>query len=130
MHNGSAILDTNIVIGFLNGETNIISRISTVAQIYISSITIGELLFGAACSKNAHKNIQKIQLFISQCRILVIDPQTAREYSEIKLKLKIKGKPIPENDIWLAAQSQQHRLPLFTQDNHFSEVSGIQIEKL
>jgi tRNA(fMet)-specific endonuclease VapC len=39
----------------------------------------------------------------------------------------LKGKPIPENDIWIAASAMQYQIPLFTHDRHFNEVEGISI---
>lgn len=40
-----------------------------------------------------------------------------------------KGRPIPDNDIWIAALADQHQLILVSRDQHFNEVDGLQIEK-
>jgi tRNA(fMet)-specific endonuclease VapC len=41
----------------------------------------------------------------------------------------VKGKPIPENDIWIAAIAEQHQLTLVTRDSHFQHVDGLVIEQ-
>jgi len=53
---------------------------------------------------------------------------TAKLYGEIKNRLKVKGRPIPENDIWIAALAQQYSLTLASNDGHFSEIENLQAE--
>jgi len=62
--------------------------------------------------------------------ILEVTKSTARIYGEIKYQLRMKGRLIPENDIWIAAITKEHKLTLLTRDNHFQNVEGIIIEKL
>jgi len=45
----------------------------------------------------------------------------------LKASLRRKGKPIPENDIWIAAIAYQHDLTLITRDKHFSEIDELKI---
>lgn len=45
--------------------------------------------------------------------------------SEIYWNLKKKGKPIPSNDIWVAASAMKHGLSLFTFDEHFNNINGL-----
>ncbi len=58
--------------------------------------------------------------------VMVLDVQepTTHYYAEITLELKRKGKPIPTNDIWIAALCRQHSLPLLSRDRHFDLVAG------
>jgi tRNA(fMet)-specific endonuclease VapC len=56
------------------------------------------------------------------------DAATAREYGRIKEILRAKGKPIPENDIWIAAMAVQHGLTLATRDQHFGEVPNLVVD--
>lgn len=53
---------------------------------------------------------------------------TARSYGKIKNQLKVKGSPIPENDIWIAALADQYQLLLITGDKHFNNIEAISIE--
>jgi tRNA(fMet)-specific endonuclease VapC len=49
----------------------------------------------------------------------------ARQYGVIKNALRAKGRPIPENDIWIAAIAMQYHLTLVARDGHFQEVDGL-----
>jgi tRNA(fMet)-specific endonuclease VapC len=48
-------------------------------------------------------------------------------YGEVKNALRLKGHPIPENDIWIAAVAHQHDLTLVTRDTHFDEIDNLKI---
>ena len=48
--------------------------------------------------------------------------ETARHYGIIKSQLKKKGRPIPENDVWIAAIAKEYDLTLVTRDDHFSYI--------
>ena len=63
--------------------------------------------------------------FLQNYNILAPDVKTGELYGSIKTVLKNKGKPIPENDIWIAAIAIQFNLPLFTSDKHFKEIDNI-----
>ena len=96
-------LDTNIAIAVLNGQKTIIDQLQAFNMIYLPVTVAGELLFGAKNSQKRSNNLEKFRAFINSFEILDINYLIAEEYSDIRLKLKQKGKPIPENDIWIAA---------------------------
>jgi tRNA(fMet)-specific endonuclease VapC len=56
---------------------------------------------------------------------LVIDDETASRYAETRERLRARGKPLPENDIWIAALCQQYDRALVTRDGHFLQVEGL-----
>ena len=60
--------------------------------------------------------------------MLPCDTATAQQYGDIKNQLRAKGRPIPENDIWIAAIAMQYQLTLVARDGHFHEVDGLQVE--
>ncbi|MEW6455118.1 MAG: type II toxin-antitoxin system VapC family toxin [Acidobacteriota bacterium] len=127
--NGEYLLDTNIIIAFLNGDKEISLKITEAEKIYTSVVVIGELLFGADNSRNPKENREKILEFIKFCEVLPIDIETSKMYAELKTVLKRKGRPIPENDIWIASNALQHQLIISTQDEHFLEIESLRIEK-
>jgi tRNA(fMet)-specific endonuclease VapC len=55
----------------------------------------------------------------------VCDTETARQHGAVKNKLRLKGRPLPENDVWIAALALQHDLILVTCDAHFQEVESL-----
>jgi tRNA(fMet)-specific endonuclease VapC len=54
------------------------------------------------------------------------DLDVAREYGRLKQRLKEKGRPLPENDIWIAVAARRHRMTLVTRDSHFQEVEDLE----
>ncbi len=73
------------------------------------------------------KNTCNISKLATRYSILSTDIETAGIYEQIKAKLRKKGTPIPENDIWIAACAMQHGLKLSTKDKHFKEVEDLNI---
>ena len=119
------LLDTNIVIELFRGNQVIITLLDEQEKVYIPVAVLGELYLGAYRSVNVPKKLQEIKNFVENCIILFADATTADKYAIIKTELLNKGKPIPENDIWIAATAMQYQLPLRTNDEHFKEVDGI-----
>jgi tRNA(fMet)-specific endonuclease VapC len=64
---------------------------------------------------------------IATCNVLGATVQTAEVYARIRFELKQAGRPIPENDIWIAAICLEHGLPLATHDQHFAAIANLQV---
>ena len=126
---GKVLLDTNIVIALFADEASVKQQLAIVGEIFIPSIVLGELYYGARKSARAEQNIARIDEFAAGNTVLLCDTTTARQYGVIKAQLRVKGKPIPENDIWIAAIAEQHQLTLVTRDSHFQHVDGLVIEQ-
>lgn len=90
---------------------------------------LGELYFGAAKSARSQDNRERVDLFASNNPVLDCNTETARLYGIIKHQLRLQGRPIPDNDVWIAAIAIQHDLILATRDGHFSEVADLHVEK-
>ena len=124
--NGKFLLDTNIAIAFLTADVSL-QRPDTTAQLYISCTAIGELFYGALNSNQIEENIQRLTEFIRDAVCVPCDNDTARIYGEIKTALRIKGRPIPDNDIWIAAVAMQHSLSLVSRDEHFEYIERLNL---
>ena len=106
--NGSHILiDTNIVIALFAGESGIQTRLAAAPEVFVPTIVIGELQYGARRSGRAAENIRRVEEFAAFNVVLPCDAATAPLYGDIKAVLQSKGTPIPENDIWIAAIARQ-----------------------
>ena len=127
--NGRFLLDTNIVIALFKNDNLVKDKISEAAEIFLSNVTIGELYFGAYKSNRVEDNIRQLEDFIFNNNVLNCDQFTAKFYGQIKNQLKFKGKPIPENDIWIAAIAIQHNLVLISRDKHLREIEGLFLKK-
>jgi tRNA(fMet)-specific endonuclease VapC len=127
--NGSCLLDTNIVIALLAGDKKVIKRLEKVSYIRVPVIVAGELYYGALNSGRPKNNIKLLDSFFKTVELINCDSDTAFNYAQIKKNLKDKGKPIPENDIWIAALSLQYSIPLASRDTHLTYIDKIVIEK-
>jgi tRNA(fMet)-specific endonuclease VapC len=127
MIGNKVLLDTNIVSALLKGESIIADNLDKSEAIYIPIIVVGELYYGASFSSQVEKNIAGLKNITSRYQILSLDEETTIVYGHIKTALRKKGKPIPENDIWIAAIAMQHNLSLATRDKHFTEISTISL---
>jgi tRNA(fMet)-specific endonuclease VapC len=123
------LLDTNIIIDIFVGNQEIDNQIKSIKRPVVSAITIGELYYGAEKSQQKSKHLKQIEDFVQICQVLAVDVDTSTIYGKIKNELKKKGKPIPENDLWIAASCIQHNLVLITDDNHFLEIENIKLRK-
>lgn len=122
------LLDTNIIAAWLKGETSVADKIDKAKEIHIPIIAVGELYYGALYSTQVAKNMKEIKSITSTYNVLQIDEETTIAYGNIKAALRKKGKPIPENDIWIAAIAKRFELVVVTRDKHFKEIDGIKIK--
>jgi tRNA(fMet)-specific endonuclease VapC len=107
---GRLLLDTNIVIASFAGESDLVEWLDEADDRFISVITLGELYYGAANSSNKENNLTRLREFARRFLILNCDDAVSEHYGDIKHKLKIKGTPIPDNDIWIAATAMRFNL--------------------
>jgi len=126
--NGKFLLDTNIIIALFAQDRSVIDHLRDAAEVFVPVIAAGELYFGAYRSGRVEANLQKLQEFVADNTVLARDGETANFYGQVKNGLCAKGKPIPENDVWVAAIALQHQLTVVTRDAHFGEIDGLQIE--
>ncbi len=127
--NGRYLLDTNIVIALFDKDSEVIQNIKSAGKIFIPAPVIGELYYGAFKSTKQSQNLKRINELRAELNILDCDKSTAKYCGEIKNNLRRKGKPIPENDIWIGALSYQHNLTLVSRDKHFNNIDKITTEK-
>jgi len=126
---GRFLLDTNVAIRLLGDDADVKARSDGADDAIVCTIVLGELLYGAYKSRAVKKNLARVQELAGGGSVLVCDEQTADEYGLIKNALRAKGRPIPDNDIWIAALAKQHNLVLATRDAHFAQVDGLTLER-
>ncbi len=126
--NGKFLLDTNILIAIFAADPSVQENLAQPAEIFVPIVAIGELYYGARKSTRIEANIKTIDEFAATCALLECDLDTARYYGLIKNELRARGRPIPENDIWIAAVAKQHELTVVSRDAHFNEVDGLSFE--
>lgn len=92
------------------------------------AIVLGELYTGINRVTNRTKHLKRLADFLTLCTIISIDEATAKIYGALIAALYKKGKPIPTNDVWIAALSIQHKITIATKDKHFKEIDGLNFE--
>ena len=126
--NGRYLLDTNIIISLFAKDSQIHNRLSTAEEVFVPCIAVGELYFGAYKSLKPEENLARVDEFALNNTGLPCDTGIAKKYGDIKDRLKEKGLPVPDNDIWIAAIAQQYALTLITRDSHFEAIENLRIE--
>jgi tRNA(fMet)-specific endonuclease VapC len=121
------LIDTNAYAAFKNGVAEAVRIISHAPLIGISTIVLGELRSGFAFGSREAVNLQELAEFLAskRVRIIPLDQETARCYADVYRGLRQKGKPIPTNDMWIAASALQHGLAVFSYDGHFGNVDQL-----
>lgn len=122
---GKYLLDTNIIIALFASEAAVIKSLTQAEEVFIPSIAVGELYYGARKSGRVKDNLDRIDKLVACSILLGCDVKTASKYGEVKHLLRLKGRPLPENDIWIAALALQYNLILVTRDAHFQEVEHL-----
>lgn len=129
--NGKRYLsDTNIIVDLFSGGQEIKELIEAIEEPIVSAITIGELYFGVEKSQYRSRHLKQVDEFTEICTILDVDLATTKVYGKIKNELKKKGRPIPENDLCIAATSVQYNLTLVSKDKHFIEVGKLNLKQI
>jgi tRNA(fMet)-specific endonuclease VapC len=127
--NGKLLLDTSVVIALFRGDAGVKERLKDIGETFVAAVALGELYYGAYKSGLPRHNLDRVDEFARTRLVLGCDDETADWYGRIKNALRAKGKPLPDNDMWIAAVALQHELILVTRDVHFSEVEGLSVER-
>jgi predicted nucleic acid-binding protein len=94
-------------------------------EIALPVIALGEYRYGIRQSRHRAQYERWLNDVIATCRVLSVDEGTTAVYADIRSELKRAGRPIPGNDLWIAALARQHSLPVLSRDQHFDAVRGL-----
>jgi predicted nucleic acid-binding protein len=119
------ILDTNALSAFADKIPGAVKAVSTAGLVAIPIVVLGEYRYGIAHSRRERDYEKWLRPFLETCQILEIAEQTIPWYVGVRSELRRLGKPIPANDVWIAALCRQHNLPLLSRDAHFDHVKGL-----
>ena len=120
------ILDTNALSAAAEKDPDIINILDGAAQLALPVVVIGEYRYGIAGSRHMARYRLWLDGLIADCTVLDISERTTRHYADIAVELRRFGRPIPTNDLWIAALCRQHGFPLLSRDRHFDVVPGMQ----
>lgn len=119
------ILDTNAVSALLAGSTGLRELLATERRHHLPTVVLGEYRFGLLRSNKRKQLESLLDELVRESFVLSVDEATANAYAEVRDELRRLGRPIPENDVWIAALARQHDQPVVSRDGHFDEVPGL-----
>ena len=106
---GGFLLDSNVIVAAFEEDLEVTQHLAATPSelLFIPAVALGELYFGAMKSRRANANRQRLEEFVAASNVLPVDAATARIYGEVRERLRSIGRPIPENDLWIAATALQ-----------------------
>ena len=127
MEKRKVMMDTSAYAAFLRGGPGVKGALQQADEIVFNPVVLGELLAGFLMGRNEKRNRDILEDFLSSPRVTIveIDEETSERYALIVQSLRMKGTPIPTNDLWIAASAMQHGLRVLTTDKHYLKVPQI-----
>jgi tRNA(fMet)-specific endonuclease VapC len=122
-------LDTNAYRALDDGNGRLAAAIRSASQIGLPIIALGEIYHGIFAGTKQEANLSQLNRFLALPRLelLDIDEITAKLFGEIASDLRRIGRPIQQNDVWIAAICKQHGYTLATNDLGFANITGLEL---
>ena len=126
----NVLLDTSAYSALQRGNQQILEVLRRSETVAVSSVVLGELYSGFRVGNCWAENTARLAQFLSKpsVRVLNVTEETALRYAELDAYLRKKGRPIPRNDVWIAAVALEHGLQLLTLDVHFRGIPLLLIQ--
>ena len=121
------LLDSSAYSAFKRGNREVRNLMSVAEEVLFSAIVVGEQLFGYRWGTHYDQNFSELRSFLERPYVsfVPVGQVTADRYSRIAAALRAAGRPIPTNDIWIAAHAMETGADLVSADRHFQYVDGI-----
>lgn len=121
------LLDTNAYTALFRGHEGVATHVRRATQVLVSTVVAGELLFGFRNGSRFDANREELEafLFSPYVALLPVTFVTADRFGRIAASLRRKGRPLPTNDIWIAAHAMESGADLLSFDHHFEHVEGL-----
>jgi tRNA(fMet)-specific endonuclease VapC len=126
------LLDTNAYSALMRGHREAAVLVRRSLEVLLSTVVAGELLYGFRCGSRLARNLEEFEEFAANAfvRVVPVTMTTADRFARIAAALRARGKPIPTNDIWIAAQAMESGAELLSFDEHFSAIDGLAWRRL
>jgi len=99
------------------------------SQIFLSSVTVAELYFGAYNSSKPDENCELLDELTSELKIISFDGKAGVIFGKVKADLKKKGEIVSDSDLFIASTAISQNLTLVTNnERHFRRIDGLKIE--
>lgn len=126
------LLDTSGYVAYMRNHPQAVQAVQQAQKILLPVVTLGELLGGFAFGTRESQNLAEMEEFRTnqRTRIVAATETTAQHYAQIYAHLRRTGRPIPTNDMWIAATALEHSARLLTGDGHFAHIPLLLIEHI
>ena len=121
------LLDTNAYSALVEARPEVGQRVREAEEVVISTVVLGEILFGLHNGSRYEQNRRVLDKFLREpnVRVVTLTLMTAELFGGIFANLRKIGKPIPTNDIWIAAQAIENGADLLSSDPHFGYIENL-----
>ena len=121
------LLDSNAYSSLKRGHAPVADIVRSSEELLLSTVVIGELMYGFRHGSRLDRNLQELRAFIANPYVTVVPVSytTADRYARFAAALRAKGRPIPSNDIWIAAHALETGADLVSADSHFAAIDGL-----
>lgn len=122
-------LDTNAFRALDDGDDALGEQVRQADIVGLPLIVLGELRYGFLAGTRLAESEAVLEHFLGSPRveILHLDEVTTRQFAEIAAQLKQDGRPIQQNDMWIAALCKQYDFTLATRDRGLTYVRGLMV---
>ncbi len=123
------LLDTSAYVRLLAGDKKILDVLAAADKVYMSVFVLGELEAGFRAGSKRAENRRDLGRFLEKPSVSVLEAsrETAEVFGMVKDALRRAGRPIPTNDVWIAAHTLETGAMLVTYDGHFRDVPGLRL---
>lgn len=125
------MLDTDTCIAVIKKHPVALKRLrgKSVGQVGISSITLGELAFGAEKSRRSSQTHEALGEFLVALEVASFDDASAMAYGKVRASLEQRGKPIGPLDTLIGSHALEIDVVLVTHNTReFSRIDGLRLE--
>lgn len=122
-------IDTNAYVAFKRGDADMLAVLRAATDLLLPVTVLGELLAGFVAGTREAANRGELAQFLRSPRVRVaaVGEATADGYALIHTRLRRKGRPVPSNDLWIAASALEHGAALLTLDAHFEAIDTLRV---
>ncbi len=121
------LLDSNAYAHFMRAHEQVVELVGSAEETLLSAVVVGELMYGFRRGSRFDGNFAALRAFLNNPYVsfVPVGEVTADRYARIAAALRAKGRPIPTNDVWIAAHAMETGADLISADRHFAHVDGI-----
>jgi tRNA(fMet)-specific endonuclease VapC len=123
------LLDTDHCVALLRQKLDLRDYVVADEHLFITSITVAELVHGANRSLHRDDNLARLEVLFAALIVLSFDETAARRFGQLKAELEERGKTLDDLDLQIASIALEHNLLLVTNNTkHFKRIKELGLE--